>query len=184
MSTSRAVPLPLKEEAVVQPYPQPDVTLSTWVAPRFELSFLEQPYAALGMKPEQVRMAVVQLFDQHQRVKYFRGGWKQPLGLSARGIRDGSAGQQFDEGGEATVSEGCGLFFPGGLQYEGQHGSAESLSTVWNGGKSSRLYEAFTQHWKTKKTQGALEKLVRAAASDSVGADLSGLALVTGVAGS
>ncbi len=138
-------------------------------------------YAALGMKPEQVRMAVVQLFDQHQRVKYFRGGWKQPLGLGARGVRDGSAGQQFDEGGEATVGEGCRLFFPGGLTYEGQHGSAESFATAWNGGKASRLYEAFAAHWKTKKTPAALEKLVRAAASDVPTADVSGLALVTGL---
>ena len=41
---------------------------------------------------------------------------------------------------------------------------------------------AFTQHWKTKKTQVALEKLALAAVSDAPGADLSGLAVVTGVA--
>jgi hypothetical protein len=52
---------------------------------------------------------------------------------------------------------------------------------VWNGGKASRLYEAFTQHWKTKKGQPALEKLVRAAVSDAPESDLTGLALVTGV---
>jgi hypothetical protein len=114
-------------------------------------------------------------------VKHFRGGWKQPLGLGPRGVRDGSGGQQFDEGGEATVNEGSRLFFPGGLAYEGQHGSAESFATVWNGGKASRLYEAFTLHWKTKKTRAALEKLVRAAASDLPDADLTGLALVTGL---
>jgi LSD1 subclass zinc finger protein len=29
----------------VEPFPEPDVTLSTWQAPRFELSFLDQPFA-------------------------------------------------------------------------------------------------------------------------------------------
>ena len=141
-----------------------------------------EAYDAIGMKPDQVRMAVIQLFDAFERVKYYRAGWKQPLGLGPRGVRDGSGGQQFDEGGEVTVNEGARLFFPGGLAYEGQHGSVESFVTVWMGGKASRLYEAFTQHWKTKKTQAALEKLARAAASDAPGSDLSGLALVTGVA--
>lgn len=126
-------------------------------------------------------MAVIQLFDAYERVKYFRAGWKQPIGLGPRGVRDSNSGQQFDEGGEATVNEGARLFFPGGLAYEGQHGSPESFVTVWNGGKASRLYEAFTQHWKTKKTHAALERLARAAASDSPAADLSGLAVVTGV---
>ncbi len=138
-------------------------------------------YDAMGLAPEQVRMAVIQLFDATERVKYYRAGWKQPVGLGPRGVRDGSAGQQFDEGGEATIHEGARLFFPGSLQYDGQHGSAEPFVTVWNGGKASRLYEAFTQHWKTKKTAAALEKLARAAVSDVPGADLSGLAVVTGV---
>ena len=140
-----------------------------------------EAFDAIGLKSEQVRMAVIQLFDAHERVKYFRAGWKQPLGLGPRGARDGSAGQQFDEGGEATVNAGARLFFPGGLTYEGQHGSVESFVTVWAGGKASRLYEAFTQHWKTKKTAAALERLALAAISDVPAADLSGLAVVTGV---
>ncbi len=138
-------------------------------------------YDAIAMNAAQVRMAVIQLFDAFERVKYYRAGWKQPLGLGPRGVRDGSGGQQFDEGGEATVNEGARLFFPGGLTYENQHGNAESFATVWSGGKASRLYEAFTQAWKTKKTAPALEKLARAAISDAPGSDLSGLALVTGV---
>ena len=142
-----------------------------------------EAYDAMGMKSEQVRMAVIQLFDAHERVKYYRAGWKQPIGLGPRGVREGSAGQQFDEGGEATVTEGARLFFPGALSYEGQHGAVESFVTVWHGGRASRLYEAFTQHWKTKKTAHALEKLARAAASDAPEADLSGLALVTGLPG-
>lgn len=139
-------------------------------------------YDALGVKPDAVRMAVVQLFDQYERVKYYRAGWKQPIGLGARGVRDGSAGQQFDEGGEATVNAGVRLFFPGTLKYEGQHGSPASFATVWSGGKASRLYEAFTQHWKTKKSNLALEKLARAARSDAPDSDLSGMLIVTGVA--
>lgn len=139
-------------------------------------------YDAIGLKPEQARLAVIQLFDTHERVKYFRAGWKQPVGLGPRGVRDGSAGQQFDEGGEATVHPGVRLFFPGGLQYEGQHGSPESFAAVWSGGKASRLYEAFTHHWKTKKSAAALDKLARAALSDAPGSDLGGLAVVTGVA--
>ena len=140
-----------------------------------------EAYDAIGLKSEQVRMAVIQLFDAHERVKYYRAGWKQPIGLGPRGVRDGSAGQQFDEGGEATINEGARLFFPGGLKYEGQHANVDSFVTVWAGGKASRLYEAFTQHWKTKKTQQALEKLARAAISDVPTTDLSGLAVVTGV---
>lgn len=137
--------------------------------------------AAMGLAPKQARLAVIQLFDAHERVKYFRAGWKQPVGLGARGVRDGSAGQQFDEGGEATVNAGVRLFFPGALAYEGQHGSPESFATVWRGGKASRLYEAFTHHWKTKKSSVALEKVAKAALSDAPDSDLSGMAIVTGV---
>jgi hypothetical protein len=140
-------------------------------------------YEQIGLSPEQVSMAVIQLFDQYGRVKYFRSGWKQPVGLGNRGVKSDGM-QQFDEGGEATVHEGHRLFFPGGARYEGQHSSAEELARVWNGGKASRLYEAFTEHWKTKKTAAALEKLARAVRSDQADADLSGVALVTGVASS
>jgi hypothetical protein len=124
-------------------------------------------------------LAVVQLFDRYQRVKYFRAGWKQPLALGNRGVKNDGM-QQFDEGGEASVADGHRLFFPGALQYEGDRPNAEALAEVWPGGKASRLYEAFREHWKTKKTAGALEKLARAAVSDAPGS-LSGLLLVTGV---
>lgn len=131
--------------------------------------------------PDGTKLAVVQLIEQHGRVKWFRSGWKQPLALGPRGVRNDGM-QQFDAGGEATVSEGHRLFFPGALTFEGQHASAEALSTVWRGGKASRLYAALTAHWKTKKTARALEALALAARSDVAEAELPGLLLVTGVA--
>jgi hypothetical protein len=135
-------------------------------------------YAALGLGPEQVRMAVVQLFDAFHRVKYFRAGWKQPLGLADRG-RDQGSMQQFDEGGEATVNPGHRLFFPGAAQYEGQHATPARLAEVWPGGKASRLYEAAREHWKVKKGEVALGKLARALLSDQPSAPLGGVMLVT-----
>lgn len=136
-------------------------------------------YERMGVGPSEVRMAVIQLLDQHERVKYFRAGFKQPLSLGHRGVKaDGM--QQFDEGGEATVHEGHRLFFPGRLAYEGEHSLAPQLAEAWTGGKASRLYEALFGHWKTKKTAAALQALARAALSDVPGADLSGMALVTG----
>ncbi len=126
------------------------------------------------------RLAVIQFINQHQRVKYFRAGWRHPLALGARGGR-GDNLQQFDEGGEVTIAEGGRLFFPGGLSYEGEHGSAESFATVWRGGKASRLFEALLHHWKTKKSGNALEAILKAALSDEAGADVSGFALVTGL---
>jgi hypothetical protein len=89
--------------------------------------------------------------------------------------------QQFDEGGEATVHEGSRLFFPGELVYEGQHSAAESFATLWRGGKASRLYEALTAHWKTRKTEKALLQLALAAVSDEPKCSVGGFALVTGV---
>lgn len=138
-------------------------------------------YAALGVGPERVRMAVIQLFDRWGRVKYFRGGWKQPIALGDRGVKsDGQ--QQFDEGGEATVNEGARLLFPGTLEYDGQHGSAEPFAEAWTGGKASRLYEAMRAHWKTKRSAKALEQLGKAARADQPAATLSGFGVVTGVA--
>lgn len=136
--------------------------------------------AALGVGPDAVRLAVVQLFDEYERVKYFRHGWKQPVALGPRGFR-GDSMQQFDEGGEATVHEGARLFFPGALAYEGQHAQAAQLATVWPGGKASRLYEALGAHWKTKKSGPALNALALAAVSDQPGAPVVGLCVVTGV---
>jgi hypothetical protein len=136
--------------------------------------------AAIGLPPDTVRLYVVQFLDAFERVKYFRHGWKQPIGLGPRGLR-GDGMQQFDEGGEATVHEGGRLFFPGGLVYEGQHHEAQSFATAWRGGKASRLYAALTSHWKTKKTERALSQLALAALSDESSAQLGGFALVTGV---
>jgi hypothetical protein len=139
-------------------------------------------YARLGgLGPEQVRMVVIQLFDEFERVKYFRAGFKQPLSLGNRGVKaDGM--QQFDEGGEATVHEGHRLFFPGRLEYEGQPSMAPQLAEAWTGGKASRLYEALFDHWKTKRSAAALATLAKAALSDKPGAQVAGMALVSGVA--
>ena len=137
--------------------------------------------AALALPPDTVRLAVIQFLDAFERVKYFRHGWKQPLSLGPRGLK-GDGMQQFNEGGEATVHEGSRLFFPGALEYEGQHGQPQEFATVWRGGKASRLYAAMAAHWKTKKTDRALQQLALAALSDEAEGEVSGLALVTGVA--
>lgn len=135
---------------------------------------------AMGVAPDSVRLAVIQLIDQHERVKYWRHGWKQPVALGSRGLR-GDGMQQFDDGGEATVHEGSRLFFPGALVFEGQHAEGAAFAGVWRGGKASRLYAGLGAHWKTKKTERALLQLALAARSDEPEAALSGLALVTGV---
>ncbi len=124
------------------------------------------------------RAAVVQLFDEHERVKYWRHGWKQPLALGPRGLK-GDSLQQFDDGGEASVHEGSRLFFPGALTYDGQFAQGAAFAVAWPGGKASRLYAALAAHWKTKKTERALTQLALAALSDEPGADLCGLMLVT-----
>lgn len=137
-------------------------------------------YEAMKTGPGTIRMAVIQCLDCYGRVKYFRAGWKQPVALGPRGLKsDGQ--QQFDEGGEATVDTGARLFFPGPLEYEGQQHLGEYFGQVWAGGKASRLYEAMREHWKTKKTDKALEKLAKAAASDAKISTLVGMGLVTGV---
>lgn len=135
---------------------------------------------ALGVAPGSVRLAVIQLFDQYERVKYWRHGWKQPIALGPRGLRSDGM-QQFDDGGEATVREGSRLFFPGALVFEGQHAQGAEFASVWRGGKASRLYAGLAAHWKTKKTERALHQLALAARSDEPDASLSGLALVTGL---
>jgi LSD1 subclass zinc finger protein len=145
-------------------------------AGRDALAALEQS----GLPRDAVRLCLIQCFDAYKRVKYFRHLWKQPLSLGQRGVR-GDGMQQFDEGGEATVDEGHRLFFPGELVYENQHSVAESLATVWRGGKASRLYEALSVHWKTRKTEKALVQLAHAALSDEPKGSVGGLALVTGV---
>jgi hypothetical protein len=138
-------------------------------------------YQALGLPPERVRMAVVQLFDAYHRVKYFRAGWKQPLALADRGRDEGSM-QQFDEGGEATVNPGHRLLFPGAATYEGAHATPARLAEVWPGGKASRFYEAAREHWKVKKGEVAIGNLARALLSDQPSMPLGGIMLVTGLA--
>lgn len=123
---------------------------------------------------------MIQLIDEHHRVKYFRAGWKQPIALGPRGTR-GDSLQQFDEGGEASVNEGSRLFFPGALEYEGQCESAEKFGEAWHGGKASLLYEALSQHWKTKKTGPLLERTVQSALADQPNVDVGGMAFVTGL---
>lgn len=136
---------------------------------------------ALEHLPGGTRLALIQLFEEYRRVKYFRHGWKQAIALGPRGLHDTAGLQQFDEGGEATVSEGARLFFPGALGYPGQVARAADLAEAWWGGKASRLYEALAAHWRTKKSERALEALVRAAVSDRPEAEVEGMGLVTGV---
>lgn len=126
-----------------------------------------------------VPLLVAHLSDRYQRVKWFRQTWKQPVQVGPRGVK-GDGHQAFDEGGEATVHDFHRLFFPGTLASEGQPQTAEQLAEGWPGGKASRLYEALEGHWKTKRSQPALEQLLRAAVSDAPG-PLAGCALVTGV---
>lgn len=136
---------------------------------------------ALEHLPTGTKLALIQLFEEYRRVKYFRHGWKQAVGLGPRGAHDSDGMQQFDEGGEATVREGSRLFFPGALDYPGQVSRARDLAELWWGGKASRLYEALNAHWRTRRTDRALEALVRAALSDRPESAPGGLGLVTGV---
>lgn len=138
-----------------------------------------EAYAAIGADPARVRMAVIQLFDQFERVKYFRGGWHQPIAVGPRGIRDAGGIQQFDEGGEASVYPGGRLLFTGALPYDGDTHSAEDFAALWHGGKASLLYEALRDHWKTKKAEKALEKILKAGLSDAGADGTTGVALVT-----
>ncbi len=126
-----------------------------------------------------IKIAVIQLFDEYERVKYFRRGWKPPMALGPRGLRTNYELMAFDEGGEVTVSGGARLFFPGALPYERAATTSAALAETWRGGKSSRLYTALGDHWKTKKSDAALGKIALAALSDEPRADLVGLGLVT-----
>ena len=75
-----------------------------------------------------------------------------------------------------ALPAGHRLFFAGALRPEP---SSEDLIRRWPGGKASRLAEALTAHWKTRKTARALERLALAACSDAPGSALDGLALLT-----
>ena len=137
--------------------------------------------AAYGLDPAGLSMLVMHLSDEHQRVKFFALGWKAPITLGSRGIKPEHEQQQFDEGGECTIHEHARLFFPGALQYEGNAIKARDFSERWYGGKSSHLYEAMRLHWRTRKSEKALRKFIRAAAADTSHSAAQGLALVTGV---
>ena len=137
-------------------------------------------YAALGATPDQVRMAVIQLFEGTGAVRFFRGGWDKPVSLGARGAH-GDEMQQFDEGGHVWPKNGSRVFFPGALRTDPRNGeNTGALAEAWSGGKASRLYSALVDHWKTKKTDKALEKLALAARSDVPDQPVAGMALVTG----
>ncbi len=123
-------------------------------------------------------LLVVQLFDEWQRIKYFRHGWKQPIALQARGDRSSNL-QAFDGGGEVTVEKGSRLLFAGTLDYEGQPISLQQLSTVLAGGKASLTYEQLCCHWKTPPNRGCFVKMLSAIQSDSSDANLAGMALVS-----
>lgn len=131
------------------------------------------------------RLAVIQLFDEWGRVKYFRSGWKQPLTLGPRKASDSTCSiQAFDEGGEATVPAGARLFFPGDQPYAGQTSRIEEMAQRWPGGKASLLYRALCDHWKKPKGAVCIERLACALMSD-LGEDAKrtgylGMALVTG----
>ncbi len=137
--------------------------------------------AAHGLDPAGLRMLVMHLSDEHQRVKFFARGWKAPITLGSRGMKPEHEQQQFDEGGECTIHEHARLFFPGALVYEGNVIKAQDFSERWYGGKSSHLYEAMRLHWRTRKSEKALGKIIRAAAADTSHSAAQGLALVTGV---
>ncbi len=138
-------------------------------------------YAALGVTPDQMRMTLIQLFDETGAVRFFRGGWHKPVSLGARGAH-GDEMQQFDEGGHAWPKNGSRVFVPGALRTEPRNGeNTEALAEAWSGGKASRLYSALVDHWKTKKTDKALEKLALAARSDVTDQPVAGMGLVTGL---
>jgi hypothetical protein len=88
--------------------------------------------------------------------------------------------QQYDEGGQAWPKNGSRVFFPGALRTDQIAYNTEDLAGAWSGGKASRLYSALVDHWKTKKTDKALEKLALAARSDVTDQPVAGMALVTG----
>ena len=134
---------------------------------------------ALEGQPDSLRLCLIQFIPVHARVKYYRRGWKQPVALGARGLRDTDSLQQFDEGGEATVGPGRRLFFPGAQSYRGEVATGQALSEQWPGGKASALYQTLFAHWRTKNSGQALTEFVLATTGDGGVAD--GLALVSNV---
>lgn len=137
--------------------------------------------ARMGAATEGLSVLVAHLSDEHRRLKYFTKGWKAGAMIGARSIKSNGGQQQFDEGGELSLGDNERILFPGELPYEGQVLRAEDLSERWYGGKSSHLYEALRLHWRTRKCEKALAKLVAAARAD-VGAQgtVRALGLFTG----
>ncbi len=134
-----------------------------------------------GDRADGIRMVVMHLSDEHRVVKFFAHGCKAPITLGTRGLRPEHEQQQFDGGGQCTVHGQSRLFFPGALEYEGNVIRADAFAERWSGGKSSHLYEALRLHWRTRKSDKALVKIIRAAAADSSLESAQGLLLVTGV---
>lgn len=134
---------------------------------------------ALEGQPEELRLCLIQFFPVHSRIKYYRRGWKQPLALGARGLKETDSLQQFDEGGEATVGPGRRLFFPGAQNFRGQVSTGQALAELWPGGKASALYQSLFAHWRTKNTGQALQELLLATTGD--GGIPDGLALLSNV---
>jgi hypothetical protein len=134
---------------------------------------------ALARAEQSCRLLVLQLFPRWGRAKWFRSGWHQPLCLGPRGFNEPASAQMFDEGGEASVYERSRLLFTGSLPLEGPAALGADLAQHWSGGKASALYGGLFAHWRTTKTDRALEKLLSAAHADRPDADLSGTALLT-----
>lgn len=123
-------------------------------------------------------LLVVQIFDQWERVKYFRGGWAHPIYLGARGERGGGI-QAFDGGGEVTVEAGARLFFPGSLIQWGEPTRLEDFSRTLPRGYACRLHDALRTHWKIPDNRACLDSLQRAFASEVALRHIKDLALLS-----
>jgi LSD1 subclass zinc finger protein len=136
-------------------------------------------YEAMGLTPDQLRMCVVLLKDKHERVYYFRSGFKQPVALDER-QRNAVGLQAFDEGGEATVQKGGRLLFTGQLDYADEPTTPQDLAARWPGGRASRLFSVLKHHWRWKSSESLFQQAWEAAARDAEGATPHGLLVVTG----
>lgn len=124
------------------------------------------------------RFLVLLLLNEYGRTKWYRQGWKQPLGVGPRGLSDPPSAQNFDEGGEASVDEGARQFFPGTLAFFKTPQKVEDLAHCWQGGKASALYGALFAHWRTPNPGLALAKLLGAAQADLPQHEVAGCCLV------
>jgi hypothetical protein len=133
----------------------------------------------MGVTPEQLRMVVVLLKDKHERLYYFRSGFRQPIALDER-QRSSVSLQAFDEGGEATVQKGARLWFTGQLEYADEPSNAKDLAARWPGGRASRLYSVLKHHWRWKSSDAFFQQAWEAAARDVADATPHGLLVITG----